>query len=111
MSETTPIHPKEIKIKKRTIVEDNNIGESSKMLTPKSPTKYTENGKDLVQIKNDEYYSIVNEMIPNKKGTLLGYFKKFLTNKQYFEWWSQREVMAYANKREVEDGGVEWHSK
>ena len=61
--------------------------------------------------KNEIYIECINEMINGKnygrEGTLIGYLKEFLIKKDPEAWWSQPESMKYANKRVVEDGGVE----
>lgn len=50
-------------------------------------------------------------MIKSREGTLLGYFREFLKIKGDSDWWTQPEFMAFANRRVVEDGGVEWWNK
>lgn len=59
-----------------------------------------------------EYIAAINSMFPKTRiGTLPAYFKSFLLERTHDEWWSQPQVQTFCNKKVVEDGGVNWHTK
>lgn len=65
---------------------------------------------DCIQGETD-YKAAITQMFPKtKKGSLTYYFKLFLLERSYNEWWSQPQAQAFCNAKVVEDGGVGWHT-
>jgi hypothetical protein len=65
----------------------------------------------LISDKQTEYFAVINKMFNNTKtGSLTHYFKLFLLEQQYDEWWSQPQAQAYCNVKVAADGGVNWNT-
>ena len=72
------------------------------------------NHMSMEQEEQYEYERIINEMYPSKTirtGSLTYYFKRFLLNLYYDEWWSQPQAQAFCNTNVLSDGGVDWNTR